>query len=326
MSESKIRIWLDKNESPFDLPSDLKEELFNELKKLSLNRYPSKHANSLRQKIAEFYGLSKENIIVGNGSDELLIYLMRAFKGKYILISSPTFDMYEKIAKILGIKVLDIPLDNNFEIDRNLLCKYAKNAITTFICSPNNPTGNLQRKDKIIDVLEQKGIVVVDEAYVEFSKQSVLDLLTCYDNLIILRTFSKAFGLAGIRVGYLLVNEQILNILLKIKLPYNLNVLSAKIAEFMLENYDIIEKTIKYIVSERKRVYRALKRYAYPSEANFLLINLNSYEYLLNKGIAVRKLGGKLKNMVRVTIGRKEENDEVIKALKEFAKCEMGSV
>jgi len=314
--EGNYRIWLDKNENPFDVPTEIKEEIFEELKNVPFNRYPHITADPLRERIAEFLGFEKENVIVGNGSDELISLLLKLFEGDHIVISSPTFGMYDFFAKLEGIDLVDVPLDERFKLQN--VEDYAENAKAIFICSPNNPTGNTQEGEKIISVLETGAPVILDEAYIEFAEGSNVDLINEYDNLIVLRTFSKAFGLAGIRVGYAVGSEEIINYLLRIKPPFSLNVISMKIAELMLDHYDVIKQNINYIIKERERIYKEFKEYAYPSEANFLLMRLNAYEFLLERGIVVRKLGGRLDGHIRVTIGKKEENDELIKALKEF--------
>ena len=314
--EGDYGIWLDKNENPFDVPAEIKEEIFKELKSVPFNRYPHITADPLRERIAEFLGFEKENVIVGNGSDELISLILKLFEGDYIVISSPTFGMYDFFAKLEGIDLVDVPLDEKFKLQN--VENYAENAKAIFICSPNNPTGNTQEGEKIISVLETGAPVILDEAYIEFAEGSNVDLVNEYDNLIVLRTFSKAFGLAGIRVGYAVGSEEIINYLLRIKPPFSLNVISMKIAELMLDHYDVIKQNINYIIKERERIYKEFKEYAYPSEANFLLMRLNAYEFLLERGIVVRKLGGRLDGHIRVTIGKKEENDELIKALKEF--------
>jgi len=314
--EGDYGIWLDKNESPFDLPEEIKDEIFEEVKRIPLNRYPHITADPLREKIAEFLGFEKGNILIGNGSDELISLILKLFEGDYIVISSPTFGMYDFFAKLEGIDLVDIPLDEKFKLQN--VENYTENAKAIFICSPNNPTCNTQEREKIISVLETGAPVILDEAYIEFAKSSNVDLVNEYDNLIVLRTFSKAFGLAGIRVGYAVASEEIINYLLRIKPPFSLNVISMKIAELMLDHYDVIKQNINYIIKERNRIYKEFKGYVYPSEANFLLMKLNAYEFLLEKGIVVRNLSGRLSNHIRVTIGKREENDELIKALYEF--------
>ncbi len=314
--EGNYRIWLDKNENPFDLPPEIKEEIMEELRKTPFNRYPHITADPLREKIAEFLGFEKENVIVGNGSDELISLILKLFEGKHIIVSSPSFRMYNFFAKLEGTDLVDVPLDEHFNLQN--VEDYAENAKAIFICSPNNPTGNMQKREKIISVLESGVPVILDEAYIEFAKKSNVDLVNEYDNLIVLRTFSKAFGLAGIRVGYAVASEEIIDYLHRIKAPFGLNSLSMKTAELMLDHYDLVKQNINYIIKERERIYKEFRGYAYPSEANFLLLRLDAYEFLLEKGIVVRKLSGRLDGHIRVTIGKKEENDELIGALNEF--------
>ncbi len=316
--EGGYKIWLDKNENPFDLPPEIKEEIFEELRKTPFNRYPHITSMPLREAIAEFYELSPKNVAVGNGGDELLSYIIRIFDGDYIVTTPPTFGMYYFYAKLNGIPVVEVPLDENFTINGDMIAEKAKNASIVFIASPNNPTGNTQPKEEILKVLDTGTTVVIDEAYTEFSKKSYIDLLDKYENLIILRTFSKAFSLAGARVGYLLASEEVVDALYRIKSPFSISSLTMATAKVMLRHYDLVKERVNYIIKERKRVYNEFKDYAYPSEANFLLIRLDAYEFLLERGIVVRKLGGRLEGHIRVTIGKKEENDELIKALEGF--------
>lgn len=316
--EGNYRIWLDKNENPFDLPDKIKDEIFEKLRKTPFNRYPHITSMPLREKIAEFYGLSPRNVAVGNGSDELLDYLIKIFEGDYIITTPPTFGMYYFYAKLEGIPIVEVPLNEQFLINGEEIVRKAKKAAIIFITSPNNPTGNSQPREEILKVLDSGAPVVIDEAYAEFSKENFVDLLDEYDNLLILRTFSKAFGLAGIRLGYLLADTEIIDALSRIKPPFGVNSLSMIAAMVMLDHYNVIEERIKYIVRERERLYKKFKEYSYPSDANFLLMKLNAYEFLLEKGIVVRKLEGRLQGHIRVTVGRKEENEELIKALEEF--------
>ena len=318
--ENKYKIYLDKNENPFDFPAPLKEKIFKELKNVQFNRYPPITAEPLREKIAESLGLKMENIIVGNGSDEILSLVPKLTEGDYNIINSPTFVMYRFYSKRNGIKVMDIPLDEQFDLRTSEIKRYADKARIIFICSPNNPTGNSLSRERIIDILETGACVVLDEAYIEFSdKESNIDLLNHYDNLIILRTFSKAFSMAGIRVGYGISNEKIISHLLALKAPFTVNALSMHIAEMMVENRDVIEEKIKFIKRERKRLLRKLKNYAFPGDANFILVNLPVYRFLLERGIVVRHFDEeRIKNMVRITIGKKDENDTLLDALKEY--------
>ncbi len=309
-------IWLNKNENPFDLPPEFKWKVLKELEKIPFNRYPHITADPLREKLAVFLGVNIDNVVVGNGSDDLIPYIIKIFDGDHIVISSPTFEMYSFYAALEGIEVVDVPLDERFNLGN--IEDHVEGARVVFICSPNSPTGNVHSREKIISILETGVPVVLDEAYVEFCGSSNMDLLQRFNNLIILRTLSKAFGLAGIRVGYAVASEEIINRILRIKSPFSMNALSMKIAEMMLENYEIVEDRVRFIVAERERLWKRFADVAFPSEANFLLFRADAYEFLLNRGIVVRQLSGRLKGMIRVTIGSKEENDEFIRAFEEY--------
>ena len=314
--KDKYKIKLDKNESPLDLPSKLKDEIFDELTDIPLNRYPQINSEGLRKKVSDYIGFTKENIIVGNGSDAILPLLFKLFDTDQVVINSPTFDMYSFYAKREGLTLVDVPLDDNFQIV-NLGDKIDKPSIIC-ICSPNSPTGNIQPREKIIDVLETDNLVILDEAYVDFSKETNIDLIQEYDNLIVLRTLSKAFGLAGLRIGYAVAKTSIISKLNKIKSPFNMNIMSTKIAEKVLENKEIVSNNKEYIIKERERITKEFEEYAYPSHTNFILLDLDAYDYLRKRSILVRKMKGRLEGMIRLTVGTKEENDILISALKEF--------
>jgi len=316
LGEPDAKVRLDRNENPFDLPHGFKRELFGELFKVPLNRYPPAFPTGLEEKIAETLGLSQDNVLVANGSDELIGLVLKLFEGDHIVVSSPTFGMYSFFATVEGLNVVDVPLGENFELGD--VEAYADGARAVFVCSPNNPTGNSQPRDRIIEVLETGAPVVLDEAYVEFARRSNVDLVRDYDNLIVLRTFSKAFGLAGARLGYAVAGEETMEHLKKLRPPFSVNSFSLRMADFILDHLDYVRKVVRYIVMERERVHRALKEHAYPSEANFLLVRLDAHDFLMERGIAVRKLSGRLDGHIRVTIGRKEENDALIRALGEF--------
>ncbi len=317
-NESTARINLDKNESPWDLPHELKEEIAREIKKIEFNRYPHIHSRPLRENIAETYGLSFKNVAVGNGCDELLGYLVKLFTGNYVIIAPPTFSMYALYARFHGIPMREIPLRRDFTIDGEKMAKEANNAAAVFIASPNNPTGNTQPEDEIAKILDTGAPVILDEAYWEFAGKSLINLLHEYPNLIIVRTFSKAFGLAAIRAGYMLASEEIVDALHRIKVPYGMNALSMMVASKLLEHKELVMRRVRYIIAERERIYRKMGRYAYPSQANFLLIKLDAYDFLMRRGIAVKRLEGRLRGHIRVTVGRREENNMLLLALKEF--------
>ncbi len=219
-------ILMDANEN--SLGSVVKDE-----KNLELNRYPDPNQNKLREKLSEYLGVESNKLFFGVGSDEIIDLLIRIFcepKKDSVLIPQPTYGMYQVACEINDVKVIEVPLEKDFQLDVNRTLKAVqKNTKIIFLCSPNNPTGNLLTRKSILQILNKfKGIVVIDEAYIDFSeKNSSVKLLDKYENLVITRTFSKAWGLAGLRCGYSIANESITNLLFKVKAPYNMNKLTA---------------------------------------------------------------------------------------------------
>ncbi len=319
--EGQIR--MDKNESPFALPEELKDEVIGRLSKLELNRYPDQLGEPLRSKLGAHLGLSSDKLVLGNGSDELITYITQLFRGDRIVIAPPTFSVYGIYGEIAGYDVTEVPLDGSFELQTGKITEDLDGVAAVFLCSPNNPTGNVVPRDELIRILETGTPVVLDEAYWEFAGETNVDLIDEYDNLIVLRTFSKAFGLAGARVGYAVGAEDTIEELLKVKLPYNLNSLSRTAAEVLLDNYGIVEERIGRIVEERERIRGEFEEYAFPSRANFLLMDLDAAEYLEDNGIGVRAFGPPLEDKIRVTVGRKEENDEFIEVMRRYLEDEI---
>lgn len=319
--EGKVK--LDAMENPYDLPSVIKDEFLRELKRLSLNRYPDPAANELREALSSYLDIDKEMIILGNGSDELILDLLLTFGRGKIVYPEPTFAMYGILAKIIGQEPVGIPLREDFELDAEPILKAGQEGII-FIAYPNNPTGNLFSQEAIIRIVEEgSSLVVVDEAYYEFSGKTFLPFVKKYPNLVVLRTFSKAFGLAGARVGYLAANKELIDEILKVKLPYNLNAISQLLATITLKHRDILKEMIDEITSERERVYEELQKIpgitAYPSRTNFILFEVENlsgkdvFNSLLKEGILIKHLS---KNSLRLTIGKPGENNTFLKALK----------
>jgi histidinol-phosphate aminotransferase len=308
-------IHLNTNENPFNIPEKIRDEFVKYVKTADFNRYPERGLPGLIGKLGRFTGFSSENIIVGNGSDELLDILIKHAGGN-IVVSSPTFEMYSFYARNYGYKLIDVPLKADFSLDAGGILK-EKDAKLVIICSPNNPTGNLIDRESIKSVLDSGVTTVLDNAYFEFSGEDYTDLIKKYHNLIILRTFSKAFSLAGMRVGYGIAEKDLIEELRKLQAPFYMNILSAKIAEIMIDNYGFIEERVKYIVSERERVYNEIKEIAYPSKANFLMIKKDIYDYMEGNGIHIRKLP-LVKDRSRLTIGTEEENNIAIDAIQKY--------
>jgi histidinol-phosphate aminotransferase len=311
-------ISLDANENPFDHKS--------------LNRYPDPYQRKLKRKIGELKGVKESSIFLGNGSDEAIDLLIRAFcePGKdSILIFTPTYGMYQISADINAVETLEVPLKADFQIDLEKALEV--DAKLTFICSPNNPTGNDMDEDAVETILRNsKGLVIVDEAYIDFSKrESWTRRLEEFPNLIVLQTFSKAYGLASIRLGMAFANEVVVEILNKIKPPYNVNGLTQNFALEALENREAVHSEIEMILEERAEMEVALKKLnavkkIYPSEANFLLIEIDRatelYRYLAEKGIVVRDRSKQVKDALRITIGTPSENETLIQNIKSFYK------
>lgn len=334
--------YLDANENPFP-----PQEGSNH----SQNRYPSSDHPELREYIAEVKAIQfstpivVENIVLGNGSDELIDVLIRIFcdpKKDSICISSPTFGMYSVSANINEIEVVDIPLrihenTNEFILDDEEILRNSrsKNAKILFLCHPNNPTGNTIPKEKICNILENfSGIVVVDEAYIDFvSEDSTLKFLAEYPRLIILHTFSKMWGLAGARCGVAIAHPSIIQLILAVKAPYNVNILTAQSVHKTLQKKETIYQQRNALISERFFLEGELKKIPYikqifPSKANFLLIKIRAeksaeelYQYLKEQHIIVRNFAQKnaLENCLRISVGTPEENKKLIEVLRNIS-------
>jgi len=328
IDETPCRIKLDAMENPFSLPAALQREIAQAVTRASINRYPDPSGKELKKAIARLWGIKPANMILGNGSDELIQAILLAFGGP-TLIPVPTFAMYDITSRALSQKVVTVPLDDNFDLDAELLLRRAKaaRAKVIFLACPNNPTGN-RFSDKAVRTILDKAdaAVVLDEAYYSFSGRTYLPLLQKYPNLIVMRTLSK-IGFAGLRIGVLAASPTVIAELNKIRLPYNINTLSQVAAVAALRHTNVIERQISLLISERQNLYNALSQTrgvtAYPSETNFILFRTAGdatavYGKLKKAGILIKNLNrpGPLKNCLRVTIGTKEENKEFLKSLK----------
>ncbi|MFT4772178.1 MAG: histidinol-phosphate aminotransferase [Cryomorphaceae bacterium] len=314
--EGEASISLDANENPFDHKN--------------LNRYPDPYQRKLKQKISELKGVKESSIFLGNGSDEAIDLLIRAFcepREDSILIFTPTYGMYQISADINAIETVEIPLTTDFQIDVERASKI--DAKVTFICSPNNPTGNDMDTQIVESILRtSNGLVIIDEAYIDFSKRkSWTERLEEFPNLVVLQTFSKAYGMASIRLGMAFANEEIVSILNKIKPPYNVNGLTQNYALQALEHKEAVLSEIDTILKERQWMKMALLklkgvRKIYPSEANFLLIEIDRakvlYQHLAEKGIVVRDRSSQVNDALRITIGTPRENKTLIENIKAF--------
>ncbi len=322
--EIPCKVKLDANESPYGVKKALKI-----LKSVKTNRYPDPEAKNLKKIISKEFGVRTENILQGNGSDELIYYLITTFGGP-VLYPVPTFSMYGIISQAIGEKKIEIRLDKEFDLDIVRIFKaiQKEKPRLIFLSSPNNPTGNCFSSDRILRIIElisTKSIVVVDEAYQPFaSEKGFLPLLKDYKNLVIMRTLSK-IGLAGVRVGFLIADKTIVNEVNKVRLPFNLGSLSQAVAIEALKDRKIMKSHIKLIVSERERLLSEMAKIEgikpYLSEANFILFKVKEpdriYKGLLKKGVLVRNMKGVVNDCLRVTVGTPEENRIFLNALKE---------
>ena len=314
----KEGIFLDANENPFGI----------------YNRYPDPYQPALKEKLAQIKNTSADQIFIGNGSDEAIDLAFRIFcePGQdKALTFVPTYGMYEVSANINDVELIKLPLNEEFQIDRNLLQPFFsdKNLKLIFICSPNNPTGNLLRTDDIEFILKNfNGIVLIDEAYIDFCDQpSFIQKINEYPNLIVIQTLSKAWGLAGIRLGIGYMNEEILSYFNRVKAPYNISTVNQQTALDILSRELDYQQKVKDILAEKEQLIQNLSGVKgiltiYPSDANFLLVEVENadelYEKLIARKIIIRNRNSVIKNCVRISVGTPEENEQLLNALKEF--------
>ena len=301
---------------------------------LSLNRYPDPYQRELRIALADINGVAAENIFVGVGSDEVIDLLVRVFcepKHDSVVLLEPTYGMYRVAASIQDIQIRSCLLTDKFQIDRDAV-KKTMDATTKliFCCSPNNPTANLLCSEDILALCQLGAMVIVDEAYIDFAKSpSMGKQVLAHNNLIILHTLSKAWGLAGIRLGYCIADPIVISFMMKVKAPYNINTLTSRAALQALRKKQEVRHTIKTIVDERDWLSSSLAgtpciEHVFPSDANFILVRCKNatalYEYLAVKEIIVRNRSTEplLQNCLRITVGTRQENEQLIRAMKEY--------
>jgi histidinol-phosphate aminotransferase len=314
-------VFLDANESPFNT---------------GLNRYPDPSQKELRERLSSIKNIPSENIIAGNGSDEIIDLLLRTFcsPGKdNIIILPPTYGMYTVSAGINQVEVREVLLERIFRPDlKKTIASTDKNSRIIFICSPNNPTGNIVPEEDIIYLLDHfNGIVVVDEAYIDFCEEySMARFLETYPNLVIMQTLSKAWGLAGIRLGILIAHREIINVIKKVKPPYNINLLTQRIALEALKNADQKNEWVKSIIYSRENLRTELNslsfvRKIHSSDANFLLVEFENaaavFNYLREQKVIVRDRSkvSLCENCLRISIGTAEENEKLVSVLKGYS-------
>ena len=313
-------VYLDANENP---------------NKTAYNRYPDPHQVHLKKRIAQLKKVQPEQIFLGNGSDEPIDLIIRAFcepNRDNVVIPMPTYGMYSISASINAIAVKAVNLTSDFDIDLNAVeDAWDKNTKLLFMCSPNNPSGNLLSADKIKHLLETfKGVIILDEAYIDFIEgDGFLPLLGTHSNLVVLQTLSKAWGLAGIRLGMCFSNPEIIRLLNTIKPPYNISGLSQSVALACLENENKKNEWVREIKKQRQILNDHLTRVpqvekVYPSDANFLLVKVKNahrtYHDLVTRGIIVRDRSNVIlcENCLRITVGTEQENKQLVDALRQL--------
>jgi histidinol-phosphate aminotransferase len=306
-------VYLDANENPFENGH---------------NRYPDPHQRKLKKLVSGIKGVAEDQIFLGNGSDEAIDLIIRLFcgEGDSVLIPSPTYGMYKVSAEINNIGIKTALLDNDFQLTNSVMSNADMTTKVIFLCSPNNPSGNLLDVQSIL--AKFNGIVVVDEAYIDFTtSHSFIKRLERYPNLIVLQTFSKAWGLAGLRLGMAFAHPDVIALLDKIKPPYNISSATQQLAEKAIANPAGIKTNVDAIISERKRVAKELTKLTsvkkvFPSEANFLLVRIDRakevYEGLVKDRIVVRDRSSVIRceDCLRITIGTEQENNTLLEALR----------
>ncbi|GAA4515874.1 histidinol-phosphate transaminase [Sphingobacterium thermophilum] len=322
--KGEASVLLDANENAFGSPLSH-----------AYNRYPDPLQHQVKSKLSKIKGVPSENIFLGNGSDEAIDILFRAFcrpGGDNVILVPPTYGMYEVSANINDVEVRKVNLTSDYQLNLDgIAAAVDENTKLIFICSPNNPTGNsIHRKDIETILVNFKGIVVIDEAYINFSKQrSFTQELAEYPNLVILQTLSKAWGLAALRLGMAFASKDIIAIFNKIKPPYNINQATQDLVLEALENVDQVNAWIKETVAEREKLVTALStieqvHHITPSDANFILVKLEEprelYNFLVSRGIIVRDRSKVelCEGCLRITVGTGDENVKLIEAIKQF--------
>lgn len=310
-------VYLDANENPFDN---------------GVNRYPDPQQRKLKEVIARRRGVAANQLLLGNGSDEVLDLIFRAFcipNQDKIIVMPPTYGMYRVLANINCVPLTEVPLNNDFQlVTKKIINQISSQTKAIFLCSPNNPSGNSFRREDILTLLQSfTGLVVIDEAYIDFSTQkSLVSELSSYPNLIITQTLSKAYGLAGIRLGICIASEEIVDILNKIKPPYNINSLTQERAISDLKDWDTTQEQITQLIAERKGLFAQLEKISfvekvYPSDANFLLVRVDDankrYAQLIQNDIVVRNRSKQVgcENCLRFSVGTPQENQILIETL-----------
>ncbi|MGM9970979.1 MAG: histidinol-phosphate transaminase [Anaeroplasmataceae bacterium] len=322
-------VILNANESPFNLPREIIDLFYEELKRVNFNRYPDMNGYELKNALAKVYGLEVSNIAIGDGSDELLQCLFNAIceENTKVVVMNPSFSMYSEYAHIYRASVIKVDCndDFSFNLESMISCIKKNNPKLVILCSPNNPTGILLTKEEVLAIINSTdGLVLLDEAYVEFAGEGLIDLTKKYDNLMVIRTFSKLYAGASIRLGYAISKKENIDLIDTVRSPYNVNTLTQILAKTIIEHKDLYNDIIEYFKSAREKMYNELNELGikvYPSHANFLWMELNNkiVTECDKLNIYIRKMKFNGKDYNRVTIGTKEENELFMKVVRENA-------
>lgn len=324
-------VKLDQNESPFDFPEDLKRLVVEKWFLLSWNRYPELMAESVRRSLALYEQWIEAGTLITTGSNVLIALITQMSGiGRHVVTVKPNFALYSLDAKLLGCQLTEVPLGLNFELDLNgfmrVLEQYSEMGGVVYLPQPHAPTGHLMDKDGLEHLLKNypNWVVVLDEAYHQFAQENLISWLNVYPNLILLRTFSKAWGLAGLRLGYALGQSSLIQQLKKLVPPFPLSCPQSITLQVALEHSDYVSERVSLIIAERERLFQALQHHsswtAYPSKANFLLIRTpdakEAHEVLLKQGVLVRRQDSYfgLEGCIRVSVGTPEQNDRFLTA------------
>ena len=335
LSPHRASVKLNQNENPWDAPLRVKEEVLRRFAARNWSRYPDFVPTSLHERLAQFADWKPDGILAGNGSNELIqaVLMVTVAAGKRVLICEPTFMLYRQVATVLGGEVESVLLSPDLKYDGEAILNTveARQPDVTIICSPNNPTGCVIDEAALRSILRaSRGLVVIDEAYHEFAEHSVVPLLHEHENLIVLRTFSKAMAFAALRVGYLMAAPDLVREIGKALLPYNLNAFSQIAAEIAMENYEReLGQLVQQIIAERERVFAELSGMdglnPVPSRANFMIVKTATdpkriFTELLKRDILIRDVSGypMLGEYFRFSVGTPDENDRLLKAIREI--------
>jgi histidinol-phosphate aminotransferase len=334
--QDKYEVKLNQNESPYDVPEGLKEEIIKKIMFADWNRYPSRTAIPLVKAISLYTNFPEEGIVAANASNEILQAVFQTIcdTGDRVVAISPGFAIYPYLSKIMDLDLTEVPLLEDFSFDVKEIINKGKDSKMVVLALPNNPTGTTIPAEKIEEIAKNiNGIFVVDEAYFEFSGKTSISLLDKYDNIIIIRTLSKAFGLAGLRLGYLLTKKELAGAIQKAKMPFSVGIFGQIAGEMLLKKNEYIKDIVKKIMNEKEKVFSELSGIPtiepIPSYTNFLLFKTQKmagkdlFDEMYRKGVLLRFFDTpRLKNTLRITIGKPEENKIFLERLKKVLENE----